>query len=69
MNDEWLTAKAVAEMLGLSRPTIYRMLEDGDLEAHRIRGQYRIPPGAVERVLSATRINSKEVKPDDRKPQ
>lgn len=41
--DQEITTQQAAEILGLSRPTIVRLIEDGELQAH--------VPGAVRRKL------------------
>ena len=38
----YLTVREFAEHLGVSRPTVYRMLRDGTLVALRVGSQWRI---------------------------
>jgi excisionase family DNA binding protein len=39
----FLTIEEVAKLLRVSKATAYRMREDGELPAIRVRGQYRVP--------------------------
>jgi excisionase family DNA binding protein len=45
------TINEFAEAARLSRPTIYRMLKDGELRATRTRGHYRIPVSEAQRLF------------------
>ncbi len=45
------TINEFAEAARLSRPTIYRMLKDGELHATRTRGHYRIPVSEARRLF------------------
>ena len=46
-----LSLKEAAAMLGVSYSTVYRMVQDGQIEAYRIRTQYRIPRKACEKFV------------------
>ena len=52
----------VARRLRISRMSVYRRIEDGQLEAYRVGvdGDYRIPPEAVERLLRPARDDEQE---------
>lgn len=45
--DRLKTVAEVAELTRLSRPTIYRLIDSGDLDAIRIGGTIRIPESAL----------------------
>lgn len=47
-----LTMKEVTNVLGVTRPTVYSMIEDGQLEAYKIRGCRRIKRASVLAVMS-----------------
>lgn len=42
-NVKFLTIEEVAQALRVSKATAYRMREDGELPAVRVRGQWRVP--------------------------
>lgn len=64
--DELLVAKQVAERLNVHISTVYRLIESGDLRAHRFGGGtqrrrgVRIPASAVEAYLNES-TTTKEV--------
>ena len=41
----------VAVFLGLSRSSIYRLVQEGQLEAIRVRSRLRVRPSAINRYL------------------
>lgn len=47
----FMTVHEVAEMMRVSRMTVYRMIHAGDLPAVRFGRSYRVPESAVEQVL------------------
>lgn len=47
----WYRPDQVAALVGLSRATIYRRIEDGTIPAVRIGGLYRIPAAALQHLL------------------
>ena len=49
----FMTVNEVAEMMRVSRMTVYRMIHAGDLPAVRFGRSYRVPEAAVEQVLQA----------------
>ena len=54
--EKFYSVQRVARRFGVSENTIYRLIEEGRLEAMRIGRQYRIPAGCVERFLEASRV-------------
>lgn len=55
MNDSGnalMTVKRVAEALGVSNKTVYRMIADGQLKAVRIRNAWRISVDELKRVVA-----------------
>jgi excisionase family DNA binding protein len=50
--NELMTVAEAADYLRLSRPTIYRMVQAGELPAAAIRGQVRIRRRDLEALLS-----------------
>lgn len=54
MDKEWFTTSEVAEMLGVSVPTVWRWCKNGLIKALRTPGgQYRIPAEEVERLMKS----------------
>jgi len=47
------TIAETMKLLGVSKPTIYRMFEDGSLTKCKIRGSTRIPAEDVNRLLAS----------------
>lgn len=45
---EFYTVQEVADRLRVSRKTIYRMIEDGQIQAVKLRDTYRIPRETFE---------------------
>jgi excisionase family DNA binding protein len=53
---EWpnlLTVREVAEMMRVSKMTVYRLIDSGDLRAKRIGRGFRIPEKAVVDYLNS----------------
>lgn len=44
----YVSLKAAASSLGVSRDTVLRMVRAGDLEAVKVRGQWRVPASALQ---------------------
>ena len=42
------TLEEVAKMLRISMPTVRRLIEDGDLKAIKVRGQWRVSKDEYE---------------------
>ena len=43
-----LTLKTVAELLGCSKRTVYRLIADAELRAFKVRGSLRVPEESLE---------------------
>lgn len=56
------TVSEVARLLGLSDPTVYRAIREGEFPAIRVRGRYVIPAKAIDQLeaeaLSAGLVDS-----------
>jgi excisionase family DNA binding protein len=55
MEENFLTAKQVQELLNVDRTTIYRMLKDGRLQGVKMGKHWRFPERAVEVLLQNTK--------------
>ena len=53
-NAKFMTVTEVAEMMRVSRMTVYRMIHAGDLPAVRFGRSYRVPQEAVQAIVSDT---------------
>lgn len=42
--------------LGLSRSAVYRLIEDGELPAYKVRGRLRVEPGEVRAFKQRNRV-------------
>ena len=51
-----LRVPEVAKVFNVSRPTVYRMVAAGELEAYSIGGSVRIPAAAVDAYLRSNRL-------------
>ena len=49
------------EILGLSRSTVYRLLDTGQIEFHRMGARRRIHRNAIDAYLESTRCGGSEV--------
>jgi excisionase family DNA binding protein len=58
-----LSLNVVAARLGVSVATTRRLVTDGSLSAHRVRGQIRVAAADLHSYLDATRLPTSE--PDD----
>ncbi len=52
-NVNFLTVQEVAELMRVSKMTVYRMVHAGELPAVRFGRSYRVPANAVESYLRA----------------
>lgn len=50
----FLTVGEVAEYMRLSRMTVYRMIERGEIPALRVGRSFRVPKAALDNVLERT---------------
>lgn len=55
----FLTVAEVADLLRLSRMTVYRLVADGELPALRVGKSYRVPQSALDAFI-AERMSSGE---------
>lgn len=46
-----MTVAEVAVVLRVSKMTVYRMLESGELASHKIGRSFRVPRSSVEQML------------------
>lgn len=51
-----LTVAAVAERLAVSRAMVYRLVDRGDLPAHRIGRAVRVPLAGLDAYLSRCKV-------------
>ena len=49
--DELLNVSQIAKTLGVSRMTVYRMRDDGELPFIQVRGRYKCRRSEIERYL------------------
>lgn len=56
MEENFLTAKQVQELLNVDRTTIYRMLKDGRLQGVKMGKHWRFPEHAVEELLQNVKV-------------
>ena len=56
MSGRLLSVERVAELTGLSRRSVYRAVDAGELAAYRLRGRVRIPEAALDAWLEAHRV-------------
>lgn len=59
-NSSLLTVPQAAAVLGVSRSTIYRLIDSGALETLQIRGCRRIRPVQIERFIDAQQRTYRE---------
>jgi excisionase family DNA binding protein len=55
-----VTSTVAAEMLGISRPTLLKLVNSGELECHMVGSHHRFKAGAV-RALAQKRSNARRV--------
>lgn len=51
----------VAELLGLSEPTVYRAIRAGELAAIKVRGRYVVPAKVIDQMESDALASSAQV--------
>lgn len=53
--DETMSPAEAAELLGVSRPMVYRYIDDGLLEDHKVGSYHRIPAASVQQLREERR--------------
>lgn len=56
-----LTITQVAEILGVTTRTIYRMLSDNELRSNRVGHRTRFEPSEIRRYIAASRVDSTHI--------
>jgi excisionase family DNA binding protein len=59
VDERYLTLPEVAETLKVSRRTVYRWINNGDLDAYQFGREYRITESALKDFLEAHRARAK----------
>jgi len=62
----FMTVTEVAEMMRVSRMTVYRMIHAGEVPAVRFGRSYRVPESAVQQILRAGGTEPRATGTDDR---
>jgi len=57
----FLTVAEVADMMRVSRMTVYRLVHSGELPAIRFGRSFRVPESAVEHVLQTATVREGHV--------
>ncbi|HEY8720404.1 helix-turn-helix domain-containing protein [Pengzhenrongella sp.] len=52
----FLTVAEVAEIMRVSRMTVYRLVHSGEMPAVRVGQSYRVPQDALEQYLAASYV-------------
>ena len=60
---KWLTMKEVAEYLRMGRSTIYKLLREGNLPAHKVGREWRFDAAELDEWVKAGKL----ALPDDKK--
>ncbi len=57
---EWLGLRVVAERLGLSVSSVYRLIDEGELSAYRFRerGEFRVRAADVDALIERSRVGA-----------
>lgn len=56
MSDEWMGSTQAAARLGITPRTLYRLIDHGDLHAHRVGRLIRIRSDEIDRYLEQATI-------------
>lgn len=56
-NTKFLTVAEVAEVMRVSKMTVYRLVHSGDMPAVRFGRSYRVPESAVEQYLKGAVVD------------
>lgn len=62
---EWLTVGEIATELGLSKMTVYRLVNSGSIAGHRFGGSVRVARAALVAYMLETRIRPGELDDDE----
>ncbi len=62
----FLTVAEVAELVRVSRMTVYRLVQAGELPAVRVGKSYRVPEAAVDAFLRRGAVGTPRQQPEDR---
>lgn len=57
-NAKFMTVTEVADMMRVSRMTVYRMIHSGELPAVRFGRSYRVPQEVVQGIITGTDTGS-----------
>lgn len=61
----FLTVAEVADVMRVSKMTVYRMLHAGEMPAVRVGRSFRVPQDALEHYLATARIEQEPVEGDE----
>lgn len=61
---QFLTVTEVAQVMRVSKMTVYRLIHAGELPAIRVGKSFRVPQGAVEQLLDVTWVDSAQTGSD-----
>lgn len=61
---QFLTVTEVAQVMRVSKMTVYRLIHAGELPAIRVGKSFRVPQGAVEQLLDVTWVDSTQTGSD-----
>lgn len=59
---QFFTVAEVADIVRVSRMTVYRMVHNGELPAIRVGGSYRVPRSALDALFSCGESPAKEMR-------
>ncbi|WP_448062132.1 helix-turn-helix domain-containing protein [Cellulomonas hominis] len=61
----FLTVAEVAEVMRVSKMTVYRLLHSGEMPAVRVGRSFRVPQDALEQYLRTARLDNLEADDED----
>jgi excisionase family DNA binding protein len=64
VENQVLTIKQVAEYLQVTEKTIYTLVQEGNIPAFKVRGQWRFKREDIERWIEENKENSKKERAD-----
>lgn len=62
----FLTVAEVADVMRVSRMTVYRLLHSGELPGVRVGRSFRVPQAALDGYLASSALPAPEIAEDDR---